>query len=255
MKRFYNELLVWQEEKGKDGGCLTLIEGYSPASFGKRVLSTVLGTFSAKSAVVVENVPVGASLSVSNDGSLVQASGIKTVAIFLSRSGVYLTDGKNITNISGKIHNHFDPNDADCIRRGYEKEHWIEHDSKYKVVRVGLVTGTSATTPNTYLVYDYFSGDWSYDSLASNMSACAEVESSSGNYPIVQIMGGSATGLIYLSNSGTSDNSTAIDAYVKMEIDGRGHRVHLEEITLRVSGSCTLTPYHDGTANAAITIT
>jgi hypothetical protein len=255
LKRFYNELLVWQEEKGKDGGCLTLIEGTSPANFGKRVLSTVLGTFSSKSAVVVENVPVGSSLSVSNDGNLVQASGIKTVAIFLSRAGVYLTDGKNITNISGKIHNHFDPNDTDCIRRGYEKEHWIEHDTKHKVVRVGLVTGSSATVPNTYLVYDYFSGDWSYDSLANSMSSCAEVESASGNYPVIQISGGSSNGLIYLMNYGTSDNGTAIDAYCMMEIDGRGHRVHIEEITLRVSGSCTLTPYHDGTANTAITIT
>jgi hypothetical protein len=104
-------------------------------------------------------------------------------------------------------------------------------------------------------VYDYFSGDWSYDSLANSMSSCAEVESASGNYPVIQIAGGSSNGLIYLMNYGTSDNGTAIDAYCMMEIDGRGHRVHIEEITLRVSGPCTLTPYHDGTANTAITIT
>ncbi len=56
MKKFHNELMVWQEEKGKEGGTLTLFEGYSPTTFGKLVLSTKVGTFNNKSAVVVDGV-------------------------------------------------------------------------------------------------------------------------------------------------------------------------------------------------------
>ena len=44
------------EEKGKDGGCLTLLEGYDPQTYGKLLLSTKLGTSSTKSAVVVDGV-------------------------------------------------------------------------------------------------------------------------------------------------------------------------------------------------------
>jgi len=35
MKRFHNELIAWQEELGVEGGCVTLFEGYSPATFAK----------------------------------------------------------------------------------------------------------------------------------------------------------------------------------------------------------------------------
>jgi hypothetical protein len=56
MKKFHNEFMCWQEEKGVEGGCLTLFEGYSPLTFGKLVLSSSVGTFNAHSAVVVDGV-------------------------------------------------------------------------------------------------------------------------------------------------------------------------------------------------------
>ena len=245
IKKFYNEILVWQEEKGKDGGCLTLIEGYSPSTFGKRVLSTVLGTFSAKSAIVVEDVP-----NVDPNEKVVK----RAIAIFLSRYGVFYTDGKNIVCISSAIQNYFDSRESECIRRGYETEHWIDYDSVYNVARVGLVSGSSATVPNVFLVYDVKTGGWSTDELTQPFSCHTEVEAASGQFTVLQIAGGTADGTIYRTNFGESDVSTAFTGSMTLEYDGQGHDLFLDEIVVRVNGACTLTPYSDTIAKEAITI-
>jgi len=246
IKRFYNELLVWQEEKGKDGGTMTLIEGYSPDTFGKRVLSTVLGTFSSKSAVVIEDVP-----NVDPNEKVVR----RTVAAFLSRYGAFVTDGKNTMMISGDVQDYFDPKKAECIRRGYESEHWIDFDSMYQVLRVGLVSGSTATLPNVFLIYDVKTGKWSEDVLAQPFSCHAEVEAGSGQFSVIQVAGGTADGKIYQTNVGTADVSTAFTASATFEYDGQGHDLFLDEVVVRASGTCTLTPYADGVAKEAITIT
>jgi hypothetical protein len=245
IKKFYNELLVWQEEKGKDGGCLTLIEGYSPSTFGKRVLSTVLGTFSAKSAVVIEDVP-----NIDPNEKVVR----RAVAIFLSRYGVFLTDGKNIVCISTDIQDYFDSRESVCIRRGYESEHWVDYDSLYNVVRVGIVSGASAEVPNVFLVYDPKTGKWLTDTLTQPFSCHAEVEAASGQFAVLQVAGGTADGTIYQTNYGATDVSTAFTGSMTIEYDGQGHNLFLDEIVVRVNGACTLTPYADTVAKDAITI-
>lgn len=245
IKKFYNELLVWQEEKGKDGGCLTLIEGYSPSTFGKRVLSTVLGTFSAKSAVVIEDVP-----NVDPNEKVVR----RAVAVFLSRYGVFMTDGKNIVCISTDIQDYFDSRESVCIRRGYESEHWVDYDSLYNVVRMGIVSGSTAEVPNVFLVYDVKTGRWSTDILTQPFSCHAEVEAASGQFAVLQVAGGTADGTIYRTNYGATDVSTAFTGSLTMEYDGQGHDLFLDEIVVRVNGACTLTPYADTIAKDAITI-
>lgn len=247
IKRFFNELLVWQEEKGKDGGCLSLIEGYSPSTFGKRVLSTTLGTFSSKSAVIIEGVPY------QDPNGKVQRI---TVAAFLSRYGVYMTDGKNIWMISKDIQDYFDPRDSKCIRKGYEKDHWLDYDSMYQVLRVGLVSGASAEVPNVFLVFDPMAipGQWSEDSLTQAFSCHAEVEAASGQFSVLQVAGGTADGTVYRTNYGTSDVDTAFTGSAMLEYDGQGHDLFLDEIVVRSSGACTLTPYADGVAKDEITI-
>ena len=245
IKKFYNELLVWQEEKGKDGGCLTLIEGYSPSTFGKRVLSTVLGTFSAKSAVVIEDVP-----NVDPNEKVVR----RAVAVFLSRYGVFMTDGKNIVCISTDIQDYFDSRESVCIRRGYESEHWVDYDSLYNVVRMGIVSGSTSEVPNVFLVYDVKTGKWSTDTLTQPFSCHAEVEAASGQFTVLQVAGGTADGTIYRTNYGATDVSTAFTGSLTMEYDGQGHDLFLDEIVVRVNGACTLTPYADTIAKDAITI-
>jgi len=245
IKKFYNELLVWQEEKGKDGGCLTLIEGYSPATFGKRVLSTVLGTYSAKTAVVIEDVP-----NVDPNEKVVR----RAVAVFLSRYGVFMTDGKNIVCISTDIQDYFDTRESVCIRRGYDKEHWIDYDSLYNVIRMGIVSGSTATVPNVFLVYDVKTGKWSTDELTQPFACHAEVEAASGQYTVLQVAGGTADGTVYQTNYGSQDVDTSFTGSLTMEYDGQGHDLFLDEIVVRVNGACTLTPYADTVAKDAITI-
>lgn len=249
MRKFHNELMVWQEERGKEGGCLTLFEGYSPTTFGKLILSSRLGAMNAKAVCVVDGVLT----------STATEEKIKTLAFALSRYGVYVTDGRTCSFISEDIANYFDQtNTTNCIRRGYESEMWMEYDSAYNVLRLGLVCGASATVPNVFPVFDLTDKEWSFDSLAQPLSCMTEVEAASGNIPVLQIGGGTADGFVYILNNSTNDVDTAIDSYVTVELDGRGERISLREMILRVkvqsAGNLTVTPYKNSVAQTALTL-
>jgi hypothetical protein len=244
MRLFKNELMVWQEEKGPDGGCFTLFEGYTPETFGKLLLSAKLGALNNRSCAVVENVIVSAGTDES----------VKTVIYVLSHYGVYMSDGMNCTFVSDDIRNYFDPQDSTCIRRGYENEMYLFYDSPEGVLRLGLVSGTTATTCNIFPVFDLILQRWTFDKYAKNMSAMCEVEAGSGNVNVLQIGGGVDNGLIYQLNNGTTDDGTAIDAYATMEIDGGGLIINARELALVKSGSCNITPYAGGVAQTTHTI-
>jgi len=139
MRNFYNEMLVFQEEKGVEGGCVTLFQGYSPDTFGKLVLSTKVGTFSNKTVEVVDGVLTATATE----------EKVKTLCFFLSRYGVCTTDGISISVISDDIQNYFDTSKAECIRRGYESKMWLSYDSAFNVIRIGLVTSTPRSTGTT----------------------------------------------------------------------------------------------------------
>lgn len=248
MRKFFSELMVWQEEKGQDGGCLTLFEGYSPQTFGKVLLSNKIGTLNSKSVAIVD------ASYVSTKTDEVGA----TVAFWLSHYGVFRCEGTYISRISDPIQNYFDPTQDECIRNGYEDQMWLEYDSAHNVIRIGLVSGTSSTTPNVFPVYDVLDGTWSFDSFEQDISCVAEIEADSGAVPILQIAGGADDGFIYQSNYGLNDVSTAIDAYCTVELNAKGLEVLLREFILRLKkneGGCTVTPYLDGVAQTAITIT
>lgn len=252
--KFRNELMVWQEEKGVDGGCVTLLEGYSASTVGKLLLSAKYGTFSQKSVCVIEEA-IPNRRAKEADSSIENT--LTIVAYFLSRYGFCACDGRGGVDLLSypDIDIYFDPtDDAHCIRRGYEKEHWIGHDSTHGIIRIGLVTGTTATTPNTFLVYDYKTDSWSHDSLAQPFSCHTEIECATGNYPVIQIAGGQADGKVYQTNYGTQDVATPIDSFVIMEFDGQGHTLHLEQMVLRIDGSCTVTPTADDVDHTAITV-
>lgn len=223
MRKYYNELFVWQEEKGRDGGCLTIIEGNSPSTFDKLVLSDRIGIVNSKSLALIEDMEVG---------DMSPNKGVYKGVLWISRYGIYKTDGRNIKNISGGISNYFDPLKAECIRAGYEAKHWMAWDSVYSVVRVGLVSGASATMPNIFFVYDPITGNWSTDTLGQPLSCIEEVEAASGNIPALQI-GGGQDGYVYQVNTTDSDISTAIDGSVTMELNGKGRRITLKEEALR----------------------
>ncbi len=245
MERFHNELMVWQEEKGVEGGCLTLFQGYDPSTWGKLLLSSKVGTMNAKSVAVVDGVLT----------STTTEERIKTLAFSLSRYGVTATDGKTVSLISDDIQNYFDPTEPECIRRGYEKEMWLKHDSAYNCIRIGLVSGPTATVPNIFPIFDLTDKTWGFDVLGQELSCIAEVESQASytidtityDPPVIQVGGGVDDGFVYQLNVGKDDVTDAIDAFFEMELNAGGEYVQLTEIIIRAvavataAGDITLT--------------
>lgn len=250
MRNFADDLMVWQEEKGQEGGCLTKFSWVTDLTDIKTtIISTSLGAMNSKSVDVVDGVEAA---------ELNRDIPVMTLAFCLSRKGVYITDGSACYMISGEISNYFDPTDVTCIRAGYEKEHWLQYDSAYGVIRLGLVSGSSATVPNVFPVYDVKLKAWVPDSLAQELSCMTEAEAGSGSIPVLQIGGGVDDGFIYLLNTGTNDVSTAIDSFATLEFDMQGYKMCMSELLLRVkaqtAGNIIVTPYINGQAQTAMTL-
>lgn len=253
MRVFHNELLVWQEEKGEIGGCLTLIEGNDPTTYAKLMLSSRLGSMNAKSVAIVDGVLT----------STATEEIVKTLGFALSRYGVYATDGRTCSLVDDEIRNYFDPTKTECIRRGYENQMWLTYDSggngATPVLRLGLVSGPNATVPNVFPVFDLVDKTWSFDVLGQTLSCQIDTGAGSGNVAVIQIAGGTADGIVYQVNTGAIDgHDTAISTLVRMEIDGKGMIIDLREMILRVkaqsAGSLTLTPYLNSIAQTAKTL-
>jgi hypothetical protein len=247
IKNFFNNVLVWQEEKGEIGGCVTMLQGYDVPTFGKLLLSSKLGTFSAKSVDVVENVYTATS----TDETL------KTIAFFISRYGVVSCDGVSFAVISDDIQNFFDPNDATyCINYNAYKAMWLKHDPVDHVLRLGLACGSS-TVPNYFPVYDLSDRCWYFDVRAQELAFWENWEAGSGNVPWVQVGGGVDDGQLYQVNYGTADVSSAIASYIQIELTGAGHYLDLLSFVLQCkaqTGNLTFTTYKNTIAKDTITL-
>lgn len=245
MKAFANELLVWQEEEGVEGGCTTLIEGYTPTTWGKLVLSTEIGILNAKSAVVLEGV---LSSTKTNDR-------VQRLAYWLSRNGLFITEGMTVSNVSDPVQNYFDPTNSDCIRRTYNDKNYLGYDSAYNVLRLGLASGSSATTANIFLIYDLATRDFGTDTYPINLTCYQNIDANSGNVEVIQVAGG-ADGFLYLLNTGTNDvtgslpTTTPVNMYCVFEVDGQGGKVDINTMNVRCktqsAGSITLTRANNG---------
>lgn len=223
MRRFHNELMVAQEEKGVEGGCITLFEGYSPETFGKLVLSSQVGGMNNKSVVIVD----GVLTSTRTDET------IKTIAFWISRYGVMASDGRTVQVISDDIQNYFDPKEPEYIRRGYEDKHWLNYDSSDNVLRLGLVSGDGATEPNVFPVFDLVDKTWSFDTPEQEIGCMTEVSAGSGDIEVLQVGGGVDDGRVYRLNDGRKDVDTAIYSYADIELGHQGALISLVEMMLR----------------------
>lgn len=226
MRKFYNELIVWQAEKGEEGGSFTIVEGDSPTgqrAFDRLGTSPRYGIVNSKSAVVLESV---------NIETMNKERPIATGAFWISRDGVIKGIGMNFEIISGKIANYFDPTKAECIRRGYEDKHWLAFDRAYGVIRMGLCSGASATMANKFFIYDPTTNEWTVDVLTQPLSCMFEVEAETGNLIVLQ-MGGGQDGYVRQLNTTLDDESTAVHAKARVEINANGHRIRINKDTLR----------------------
>ncbi len=212
-EEFHNEVVAFQEEKGAEGGCVTLFEGYDPSTFGKLLISTRIGILNGKCSAVVD----GIFTSQEGEGE------VKNMVFWLSRYGLAVTDGQKASLISDDIKNYFDPQKPECIRRGYEDKNWLRYDSADGVIRMGVVSGSSATVPNVFPVFDVVDWKFSFDAFAESLTCMAEVEAESGDVTVLQYGGGADDGYVYRMNTGNDDitgetpDITAINAYIDME--------------------------------------
>lgn len=250
MRRFYQFMLVWGEEKGEEGGYFSIIQpGTSADKYDSQIISERIGIMNNKCAVTLED---------SNMGDLNTERPIMKGVYFLSRNGVYKSDGSFLKNISGAIGNYFDPTRAECIRRGYEKEHFLSWDSTYGVIRLGLVSGGSATVPNKHFIFDTTSDTWHEDLLGQPLSSISEVDGASGDIPVLQY-GGGQDGYVYRLNTTNDDVSTVIDKSLKIELDGEGYLLHLKAMVFvfksQVAGDIIVDVYREGESASAYTYT
>ena len=236
MLPFYNELMVFQLEQGSLGGCLTLFEGYSPETFGKLVLSTRLGSFSQQSVCIVD-----ASTDTTRTTDVTQ-----TQVAFISKYGIFFTDGRTINRISGPIDNIFDPDDTLYIDSTPGSGHWISYDRAGNCLRLGIQTVASTSgTPDIFPVFHLDGSYWTFDKFPNQtITAFCEVTAVSGNVDSLQYVAGKdispgTTDLIYRCKSsidydeesdGTKD---AIAIKIRPEFSSGGNYLEIEEFTIR----------------------
>lgn len=235
MRRFHNELMVWQAELGVEGGCVTIFEGYSPSTFGKLVLTSKIGGMNHKAIAVVD----GVLTATKTDETL------KTLAFWLSRYGVCVSDGVTVSITSDDIQNYFDPTRPECIRYGYEDQMWLDHDPTHNVIRIGLVSGSSATVPNVFPVFDLVTKTWSFDKPGQPLACMTNIESKAGTqYPVVQVGGGTADGTVYQLNYGIDDVSTPVEMIITQVLTRKAMVLQLHELLIRFkaqnAGVCRL---------------
>ena len=222
MKSYKDVLITFQEEKGVEGGCVTLFTGSTLTNISRTVLSSRIGTMNAKSVEVVESVETATA-----DKATALEEKIATLVFFLSVKGVCVSNSYTISIISDDIQNYFDPTKPESIRRGYEDKMLLKYDSAHGVLRLGLVTGSLATKPNVFPVYDLKDKTWSFDVLGQNLSCLTECEAGSGNIPTLQIAGGQEDGTVYQLNYGLNDVNEAVDSYAQMELNLNGEIINL----------------------------
>jgi hypothetical protein len=243
MRKFYNFLLVWLEEKGSEGGSFNILEpGATAAGYAAQIISSTLGIMNSKCAVVLE----GVSMS-----DLNTRTPIMTGAYFISRTGVWKSDGSFPKDITGGIANYFDPEKPESIRAGYEDKHFLGYDSDNNVILMGIVSGSTATKPNKFFVLDPATENWTEDVWGYDISAVGEVGAASGNIPVIQLVG-CQDGFVRRINTGNNDDGTAIVSNLVFELDGNGRRIQWMEEVFRckaeASGEIVRSVATDGNA-------
>jgi hypothetical protein len=261
MLPFYNELMVFQKEEGSLGGCVTLFEGYSPETFGKLILSTRLGTFSQQSVCIVD-----ASTDTTRTTDVTQ-----TQVAFISKYGIFVTDGRTIRRISGPIDDIFDPEKATYIDSNPGSGHWINYDRAGNCLRLGIQTIASSTgTPDIYPVFHLDGNYWTFDVFPSqSITAFVEVSAASGDIDSLQYVAGkdtiNAVDLIYKCQGGIDYDELATGAKlatimkIRPEFSQGGNYLEIKELTIRTEANSdylmTKKVYENGVIDATETET
>lgn len=133
--------------------------------------------------------------------------------MWLSNTGPALFDGVNVVMVEG-VSSYFDPSKDTCVNREYIEESRGWFDSVYKEYNLLIPSGSTATTPNVWLVYDLVRKKWFRKDTGANpmLKSGWAVQNDKGSH---LIYAGTDYGRIMLAENGTSWDGSAIERTVE----------------------------------------
>jgi hypothetical protein len=180
--RFYNELMVATDDE------IYLLEGYTPATFGLLKIST-------------------GGVGVSAPHSVVS---VAKMVYFMHATGFYRFDGIGVVLISKSIRHMFDDTQTSYfIPASRYASIQGRFNRVWNAVEWTVSKGSSQTTNNLVLIFDVEHEGWWMDDIV----ACSLLQTSSSTYQDL-FYHGDYTGKVHRDYNGTSDNGTAISAYL-----------------------------------------
>lgn len=228
VERFFNELAIFTPDE------IYLLEGSSPLTFGLLKINTGgVGCVAPKSVVAV--------------GKFIY---------FFHATGFYRFDGIGVTNLSvDKVRGFFDDTDTTNFiptsRYAYVQGRF---DRVHNTVEWTVSRGSAQTSNNLIIIFDVTCEAWYLDDIV----AASLLKTISSAYQDLWYHGDYA-GKVHRDQSGTSDNGTAISAYVTSR--GFAGNERGEKITFRgvkmlldtVSSASTVTVSYAMSGNSSFT--
>lgn len=183
-----------------------ILQGKVPPKFDALCISHTVGCLAPHTMITVED-----NVRIFNQDRNAH------VVVFLSHSGVYMTDGMTVINISQPIADLFDQAEAPYIDLDNAEDSWAWVDYREKTVHfavpISTTKGTAQTTNNYELVYNYIASEW-YDRHSRAAPASCGLDVIDDDNKRIPYIGG-YNGKVYMCDSGvTDDDGTAINHYV-----------------------------------------
>lgn len=172
---------------------LYTLEGKTPGKWDELLISTKVGVVAPKTLLVIED-----KIGLFNTARSVNAG------IFLAPDGFYMTDAQTPINISLPIQDYFDTSSVPYIEPEFMdlSYGWIDYDEKTVHFAVPMNVGSTQSTLNYELVYNYLLGEW-YDRHERYKPAACGIDligSDSKRYSYI----GDYDGLVWKVDSGVS---------------------------------------------------
>lgn len=193
---FYNESVIYADTE------IWMLQGNTPANFGRLRLSGKVGISATDSLVSIETgAPVGDK--------------IKVVLAWFFYDGIWLFDGTRIWKVSSPdVDNFFDPDHADYINMTYMDETKGEFDFETQCAYWTVYSGSGQTTPNKVIVMHFPTMTFSVYAYGTDIGAVCSVINSR-----YYLCGGDSNGRFFELNNGTTDRDSsnsevAVDAYL-----------------------------------------
>jgi hypothetical protein len=193
---FYNETLLFADTE------LWMLQGNTPANFGRIRLSAKIGATSPEAVVNIES-------------GVIVADSLKVVVAWQFFDGFWMFDGVRIWKISAPdIDTFFDEDHEDYIPQAYLDQTTGEYDYATQTVRWAVYSGAGATSPTKVIVMHFPTLNFGIFDYATDIDAMLSVV----NNKYYLVGGGHADGRFYQLDSGVTDllntTATAVDAFV-----------------------------------------